>query len=473
MNFRHAERKPWSRTPKAATPLRAIPSVDKLLRLLPPVNLPRPALVSIIRRELNSLRARGALQNGIDVPARVTSAVSAFCSSRLQPLINGTGIIIHTNLGRAPLATEAIAALTAVAEDYNNLEYDLLTGERGARAPMLEHNLALLCGAEASTVVNNCAAALVLVLKHFTSRKPEVIVSRGELPQIGGGFRIPDILEASGARLREIGTTNQTNLEDYARAISSETGAILKVHRSNFRMEGFVASPPSSAISALAQEQGIPFVEDLGSGAVVGTEKIPGLEHEPTPAEVLGCGVDLVTFSGDKLLGGPQAGIIAGKRDLITALRREPFFRALRCDKLILSALEATVNVYLHGNPWEKIPVLMLLNTSLDDLKARAAKILDQLAGLPLQARVCLGEGQVGGGTLPTSKVPSPVIEIVPDGISLPHFASQLRQSSPPVVGVISGGAYQIHLRTMYGRQDGLLVEAIKKGVSNGHRNGH
>ncbi len=266
-------------------------------------------------------------------------------------MINGTGILVHTNFGRAPLGPDVVSAISTIGSNYNNLEYSLTGGTRGGRAAYLEHGLALLCGAEAATVVNNNAAALVLILHHFCrADASEVVISRGELLQIGGGFRIPDVLESSGARLREVGTTNKTSTGDYAARSTRQTALVLKVHRSNFFMDGFVESPLTEDIAALARRKRVPFVEDLGSGAIVQTQAVEGMEHEPTPAEVIGRGVDLVCFSGDKLLGGPQAGIIAGRRKLVGALKREPLFRALRCDKLILSALEATVDGYLRGD---------------------------------------------------------------------------------------------------------------------------
>src|SRR3989441_940427 len=288
-----------TKKPARQTPLRSIPAVEKVLQSLGTIDLPRPAVVAVVRRELAGLRSGKAVPAFDGVLARIRSALGALYSSRIQPVINGTGVIVHTNLGRAPLGKAVIETLRAVAANYNNLEFDLSGGERGARAAYLEHNLALLCGAEAATVANNCAAALVLILRHFTSgERKEVIISRGELIQIGGGFRIPEILEASGAMLREIGTTNKTSLSDYNRGIGRQTAMILKVHRSNFFMGGFVESPSTEEIAALAKQKRLTFVEDLGSGAVVETEKITDIEHEPTPAEVLKRGVDMVCFSG-------------------------------------------------------------------------------------------------------------------------------------------------------------------------------
>jgi L-seryl-tRNA(Ser) seleniumtransferase len=381
--------------------LRAIPAVEKVLQALGETGLPRTTQVAVVRRELAVLRSEQAIPEFDAILARIRGAVDRLRRQRIQPLINGTGILVHTNLGRAPLGQAVIEALGAVAANYNNLEYDLTDGERGDRAGYLEHNLALLCGAEAATVVNNGAAALVLILRHFAAApQREVIISRGELIQIGGGFRIPEILEASGAKLREVGTTNKTSLHDYSKAIGRETALILKVHRSNFFMGGFVESPATEEIAALARKKRVPFVEDLGSGAMIATEKIGGIEHEPTIAEALKRGVDLVCCSGDKLLGGPQAGIIAGKAKLIAALKREPFFRALRCDKLILSALQTIVDQYLDGTAESSVPVLQMLKISNEELNIRAHKIVAALSSLPLKAGVGQGQAQIGGGTL-------------------------------------------------------------------------
>jgi L-seryl-tRNA(Ser) seleniumtransferase len=370
-------------------------------------------------------------------------------------------------LGRAVLPKAAQDALQVVSSQYNNLEYDLTSGERGSRASYLEHNLAVLCGAEAATVVNNCAAALVLLLHHFTSgSRKQVIINRGELVQIGGGFRIPEILEASGAVLREIGTTNKTSLSDYAKAINKESALILKVHRSNFFMSGFTESPETSAIASLARKKKIPFIEDLGSGAVVNTEQFSGCEHEPTPGEVLKQGVDLVCFSGDKLCGGPQAGIIAGKTKFISALKRNPLFRALRCDKLIFAALEATVDLYLSGDE-ASIPNCVLLQISEAELVPRAQNIVNALAQLPATITIGKGHSQIGGGTLPRSAVPSVTIEIGPQKVSVAELAARLRlpTSGLPVVGYVSHGRFKLDLRTVFPFQDTQLVEAIRNAL--------
>jgi L-seryl-tRNA(Ser) seleniumtransferase len=366
-------------------------------------------------------------------------------------------------------------ALNEIGPAYSNLEYDLVKGERGGRGVYVETALALLCEAEAATVVNNCAAALLLIVQHFARKAgrarpqparrgegaPEVVISRGELVQIGGGFRISEILEASGAKLREVGATNKTTLEDYANAVGPETAMILKVHRSNFFMSGFVESPSSNEIRTLAQKNRIPFVEDLGSGAMIATESLGIAEHEPTPGDVLKAGADVVCFSGDKLFGGPQAGIIAGKKRFVTALKREPLFRALRCDKLCLAALQATVDLYLDREIGE-IPALALLQTSENALRARAAAIASRLADLPMKIAIGRGKAKTGGGTLPKSNVPSVTIDFLPKDSSLAEFAASLRASNPPVIGYIADNRFKLDLRTIFPQQDDIVISAAR-----------
>src|SRR5438132_6299965 len=440
---------------------RKIPSVDKVVCEIGNCDRPRRVIVDVVRHELGLLRAEKKVPNFSGVMSRIRTAIDALQLAKIQPVINGTGIIIHTNFGRAPLGPALIESLTAIGPGYTNLEYDLTSGERGHRATYLEHNLALLCEAEATTVVNNCAAALILLLPHFTAKKKEVVISRGELIQIGGGFRIPEILEASGAKLREIGTTNKTSVKDYARALGPDTALILKVHRSNFFMGGFIESPSTETLAKFARTKRIPFVEDLGSGALVATEKLGAMEHEPTPNETLSSGVDLVCFSGDKLLGGPKAGIIAGKRRHIAALKREPFFRALRCDKLILTALQATVDLYLAGKSSE-LPVLAMLEITNDELRIRAERLLDQIRDLPLHTAIGEGKAQVGGGSLPHSVIPSVTLDLRPDKISVEDLAARLRRGSPPIVGYIAGGKFKLDLRTIFPRQDAQVARALR-----------
>jgi L-seryl-tRNA(Ser) seleniumtransferase len=455
---------------KTSAALRAIPAVEKILQALGDTGLPRPAVVALVRREVAALRSGKAVPDFQALVERLRGALEVLRRTRIQPVINGTGILVHTNLGRAPLGPAVVETLAAIAGNYNNLEFDLSSGERGSRATYLESNLALLCGAEAATVVNNCAAALVLMLRHFAAPpRNEVVISRGELVQIGGGFRIPDILETSGAKLREVGTTNRTSVDDYARAIRRETALILKVHRSNFFMGGFVETAGTEEIAALAKKKRVPLVEDLGSGAVVATDKIAGVEHEPTPAEVLRRGVDLVCFSGDKMFGGPQAGIIAGKSRHVAALKREPFFRALRCDKLVLGALQETVDLYLRGSADKAIPVLTMLGVSNAELRARAENIVAALNGLPCAASVGEGKAQIGGGTLPRSTIPSITINLRPAGLPLADFAARLRAGTPPVIGYVSGGQFKLDLRTIFPHQDEPLTRRLRAALPGGH----
>jgi L-seryl-tRNA(Ser) seleniumtransferase len=440
---------------------RDIPAVNKVLGALGQYDLPRPLIVDLVRRELSKVRVKARTIEFEEIVDLVRGSIEQLRASRLQPVINGAGIVIHTNFGRAPIAAEAIRAVGEIGSVYSNLEYDLVTGERGRRAIYIENALALLCGAESATVVNNCAAALVLIVRHFTRRKSEVVVSRGEMVQIGGGFRIGEIIEAAGAKLREIGATNKTSGDDYARAIGPNTALILKVHRSNFFMSGFVESPSTAELAALARKKRIPFVEDLGSGAVVATEQFGIAEHEPTPAEALKDGADLVCFSGDKLFGGPQAGIIAGKKRFISALKRGPLFRALRCDKLTFAALQATVDLHLNQSTSE-VPALALLRNSDDELRTRAEAITGRLGGLPLQIAIGRGTIKAGGGTLPKSGMPSITIDILPGNCSVTEFAAMMRASSPPVIGHISNGRFKLDLRTIFPQQDDAVVDAIR-----------
>lgn len=451
--------------PAQANACRHLPSVQKVLERLGAIPLPRPLVVKVVRTQLALARKSGSIPDQEQLVCQTRSALRDLERSRLQPVLNGTGIIIHTNLGRAPLGAAVLETFSRVGMGYSNLEYDLVTGERGARAEYVERALALLCRAEAATVVNNCAAALVLVLRHFTRRKREVLISRGELVQIGGGFRIPEILEASGARLREVGTTNKTSLQDYAKGIGPETGMLLKIHRSNFSMDGFVESCPTEALATLARRKRLPLVQDLGSGALLASETIPGLEHEPMPGEVLSHGADLVTFSGDKLLGGPQAGVLAGKAKLLSALKREPFFRALRCDKLILSALQATLELYLEGKAEYSLPVLGMLRVSVQELRSRAEKLKSELCELPLQMEIGEGRAQVGGGGLPKSSLASITLDCLPEKLKASELATRLRLGTPPVLGYVRGGRFKLDLRTIFPTQDKLLLEALKNAL--------
>jgi L-seryl-tRNA(Ser) seleniumtransferase len=456
---------------------RDIPAVNKVLDALGEYRLPRPMVVGLVRQELSKIRSKTEIPEFESTVEHLHRSLELLRASRLQPVINGTGIVIHTNFGRSPLAPEAIRSLTQIGSGYSNLEYDLATGDRGHRGEYIENALALLCGAEGAAVVNNCAAALVLIVQHFTAGgrarpvragpalgallRHEVIISRGEMIQIGGGFRIGEIIEATGATVREVGATNKTTINDYSRAIGPRSAMILRVHRSNFFMSGFVESPSAKEIAVLARKKRVPFVEDLGSGAIMPIEQFGIADHEPTPAEVLKAGADLVCFSGDKLFGGPQAGIIAGKKRLVTALKREPLFRALRCDKLCFAALQATIDAHLNqGSP--DIPVIGLLQVSEDELRNRAAAIKNRLSDLPLQISIGRSTARVGGGTLPKSTMGSVTIEIVPRHCSPADLAVRLRRTAPPVIGYIAKDCFKLDVRTILPHQDDLVVDAIR-----------
>jgi len=440
---------------------RAIPAVSTILDSLGQVDLPRPLIVDLVRRELAQIRRGKKIPESRTIVDLVRAKIEELRASRVQPVINGTGIVVHTNLGRSPLPQGAGEVLRNVASAYNNIELDLASGDRGDRGAYLERALAVLCQAEGTTVVNNCAAALVLIVRYFIRDKNEVIISRGELVQIGGGFRIGEILETSGATLHEVGATNKTTLADYARAIGKQTALILKVHRSNFSMTGFVESPSTVELAALAHKKRVPFVEDLGSGAMIATEQIGLHYHEPTPAEILKAGADLVCFSGDKLFSGPQAGIIVGKKRFIEALKREPLFRALRCDKLTFAALQTTVDLHLNQVTSE-VPALALLQIPKDELRARAAAIVTRLQGLPVKITIGAGTGKAGGGTLPKSIVPSITMDFLPENSSLEEFSRALRRSTPPIIGYISDRRFKLDLRTIFPHQDDLVVDAIR-----------
>jgi len=449
-----------------------IPAVDKVLQHLKDneSNLPLPLVTELVRNKIESLREY--LKNGGDsigefeeIVAEIRAEIFALNQSRIHPVINGTGVIIHTNLGRSPLSPRVVERIADVGRYYNNIELDLNTGERGIRGGFLEVAMANLIEAEAATVSNNCAAALILILKHLANgERNEVIISRGELVEIGGGFRVPEIMEVSGAKLVEIGATNKTSVEDYENAITDKTGLILKVHRSNFYIEGFVHEPATEELVELGKKHGIPVAEDLGSGAMLPTDSLAPIPHEPTATEVLNRGVDLVCVSGDKLFGGPQAGIIAGRADLVAGIKKEPFFRALRCDKMILTGLQETVVEYLNqrGGGEAELPLVQKLSLELADLTPRAEKILKELGN---DDQISIGEGlaRCGGGTMPKAEMPSITIDIKPANMSLKKFAAQLRQLELPMVGYISDDKYRLDLRTIMIEQDSKVIANLKQ----------
>ena len=453
--------------------LAALPSVEKLAAALAPeVSLPRPLINLFVRREIDRYRQlllADEEHSREDIEASTKKGLREFANSRLQPVINATGVLIHTNLGRSPLGPRAATALQQIATGYSNLEFDLPSGARGKRAGYLETALACLLETQAATAVNNCAAALVLTLRTLVEEgKNEVIVSRSELVEIGGGFRIPEILETSGAKLVEVGATNKTHLHDYERAITPQTALILKVHRSNFYIDGFIGEPEIPEIAKLAHDHGLPLVEDLGSGAMMDTDKLAPIEHEPTPQECLKRGIDLVIFSGDKLLGGPQSGIIGGRADMVAKIKKEPFFRAVRCDKLILTTLQESIDQYLEtkADPTlSDVPVLTFLRTEIDALKVRAESII---AKLPTElAEISIEEttARPGGGTMPRSEFPSIAIKIAPKNQSVPKLARKLRSGETAVVGYTTDDALLLDLRTVFPETDELVAQALSAAL--------
>jgi len=458
----------------SSNPFARIPAVDKVLHALGEKEeapaLPQPLVTGLVRDAVAGLRDE-VKQGRVDVPPfdefvrDILRDMRSLHRSRIHPVINGTGVCIHTNLGRSPLAPQVIERLTSVGRYYNNLELNLDTGERGKRGGFLERCLATLIEAEAATVSNNCAAALILILKHLANgERNEVVISRGELVEIGGGFRVPEIMAVSGAKLVEIGATNKTSLDDYRNAIGPRTGMLLKVHRSNFYMEGFTHEPTTEELVELAREHGLPVVEDLGSGAMIPTDSLAPIPHEPTASEVLKRGVDLVCVSGDKLFGGPQAGIIAGKAELVAGIKKEPFFRALRCDKLILTGLQETVSEYLRGSAngsRPDLPLMRLLSLDVEeDLRPRAEALLHQLAPIEeIECGVVETIARCGGGTMPKAEIPSLALDIRPKTLGLAALARRLREVPVPLMGYVAEDRYRIDLRTVFPEQDGIVVK--------------
>jgi L-seryl-tRNA(Ser) seleniumtransferase len=375
----------------------------------------------------------------------------------LRPAINATGVIIHTNLGRAPLAPAAIERLTQVAAGYSNLEYDVATGARGSRTVHAEQLLTTLTGAEAAVVVNNNAAATMLILAGLAYGR-EVVISRGELVEIGGGFRVPDVMVQSGAVLREVGTTNRTRISDYRAAIGPKTALVLRVHPSNFRIEGFTERPALDSLVDAAHAAGIPIVEDLGSGCLV-----EWIEEEPTVQQSIAAGVDVVCFSGDKLLGGPQAGIIVGKKELIDQLRRHPLVRALRVDKLTLAALEGTLLEYLAGRAEQTVPVLRMVHLDAESIEARAQQLAEHLASAGWNVSFMSGSSAIGGGSAPGVELPTVLLAISRAGRSADQLDADLRALDPPVIARIEEDQLVLDLRTVDPAVDERLAELLRE----------
>jgi len=445
-------------------PRRDLPSVNALLESAGVRSLlerhPRRVVLDAVRSAVNAARNRGDAQRTEQQwVASIASAVEGLSQPSLRRVINATGVVLHTNLGRAPLAESAVKAIADIAAGFSNLEYDLATGERGSRYSHCVGLLRQLTGAEDALVVNNCAAAMVLALNGLAQRK-EVLVSRGELVEIGGSFRIPDIMARSGAKLVEVGTTNRTHDDDYRRAITPRTGAIVKVHRSNFAIEGFTSDVSVDRLTFIAAEHGLPVIHDLGSGLMVPLDEF-GLTGEPTASMAVEAGASLVLMSGDKLLGGPQAGIILGVGDLVAKLRKNPFARAMRVDKLTLSALEATLRLYLEPErAIREIPVLAMLTTPAKEIEARAEAVAARLRAAGIEANVAESNASVGGGAFPTATIPSRAIVL---SRNAKDIEERLRLGQPAVIGRISEGNLLLDLRSVLPREDDLLAEAILK----------
>ena len=472
----------------AAKTLRALPSVDAVVSALIP-RLDESGRERISQRQLTRAarvaieQVRRAILSGettvpaLDALATVALAhVESTQRPMPQPIINATGVIINTNLGRAPLSDAALAAVAAVARGYSTLEYDLEHGERGSRQTGIRPLLCELTGAEDALVVNNNAAAVLVALSALAAGR-EVIISRGELVEIGGGFRIPDVLRQSGARLVEVGTTNRTRAEDFAAAITPETALLLSVHPSNYRIVGFTASPRLEELGAIAHQHGVPLIHDLGSGALLRTEHW-GLAHEPMPQESLAAGADLVCFSGDKLLGGPQAGILAGKSELIARIENHPLMRVSRIDKMTLAALAATLMAYRSGIAEREVPVWRMIDTPLDQLKARVDRWLVALGDHPIAASTQQGSSTIGGGSMPGETLPTWLCAITPQkssnnednssgGDAASHFAQRLRSGRTPVVTRVLRDQVLLDPRTVLPEQDDALVQAVKDAVSD------
>ncbi len=463
--------------PRGRTELfRRLPSVDELLRAPELMTLAaadgHTAVTEAARAVLERLRkeiAAGALdKEQLEVALSgmseaVARGLRQALAYSLRPVINATGVILHTNLGRAPLPSAAFEHMRKAGAAYSNLEFDVAKGERGKRDVHVQRLFARLLGDEIATVVVNNNAAAVLLALNTLAEGGEVIVSRGEMVEIGGSFRIPDVMTKSAAALREVGTTNRTRLADYERAISERTRLLLRVHRSNFEIVGFVEQPSLEELVALGRRRGIPVVEDLGSGALFDLRSV-GIAGEPGVADSLRAGVDVVTYSGDKLLGGPQSGMLSGRPELISRIRANPLFRALRVDKLTYAALEATLLAYLRHDH-DAIPAVRMMRLTVAAIGRRAEAVA---AGLrerapKLRVEITDGDSLVGGGAAPTATLPTRLMAITHERLSADELAARLRQGDPPVVARVEEGQVLVDLRTVYPEQDEVVIEALER----------
>jgi L-seryl-tRNA(Ser) seleniumtransferase len=459
---------------------RKLPSVDEVVR--------RPSLESLVSQEgliavtdaaravLASLRdevgAGGLDQNGVDlalsgIDHAMERRLRQALSYSLRTVINATGVILHTNLGRAPLAASALEHIRETAAAYSNLEFDIEAGARGKRDVHVDRLFRKLLGEAApdvSTIVVNNNAAAVLLALNTLGDGGEVIVSRGELVEIGGSFRIPDVMTKSNAVLREVGTTNRTRVSDYERAITEKTRLLLRVHRSNFEITGFTEQPRLDELVELSRKRNIPLVEDLGSGALVNLDAL-GITGEPNVLDSLRGGVDIVTYSGDKLLGGPQAGVLSGRSDLIARMRSNSLFRALRVDKLTYAALESTLMAYVKGDH-DGIPTIRMMRWSKEDVGKRAEAVAGKVQSSSLSVEVIDGESVIGGGAAPSAVLPTRLLAVSAEGVSADELAARLRLSTPPIVARVEDGRVLLDLRTVFPQQDEALVQALSQIAS-------
>ena len=445
---------------------RQLPNVEQWLQTPAVADLAavygRPLTLQALRHVLDE--ARDAIRGGRAEPfveaellARVESRLAALVAPTLRPVINATGVIVHTNLGRAPLSGAARRAIEGAAHTYNTLEYDLEAGQRGSRSVHAQGLLARLVGAEAATVVNNNAAAVLLTLTAL-ARGREVIISRGQLIEIGGSVRIPEVMAQSGARLVEVGATNRTHLHDYQRAITAETAAIMVAHHSNFKIVGFTSEPELAELGALAHERGLLLFHDLGSGTLLDTRPF-GLAHEPTVQESLADGADVATFSGDKLLGGPQAGLIVGRADLLDRIKRHPLARAVRPDKLCLAGLSATLLHYLQDEAPAEIPIWRMIAATEETLRRTARRWVGRLRQSGWQAEAIRGESMVGGGSLPGTTLPTWLVGLHHPSPSA--LAAELRAGAMPIIGRIEDDRFLLDPRTVLPEQEKFLLDTL------------
>ena len=446
------------------TTLRNLPSVEQLLQTETTAELiarfGRPLTLDALRQTLDEIRTRFKAGTLTELPsiesilASAESTLTTWTASTLHPVINATGVILHTNLGRAPMSEATIHAMDIVSRGYSNLEFDLETGKRGSRLIHAESLLQKLTSAESALVVNNCASAVLLTLSALANKK-RVVIARSQLVEIGGGFRVPDVMKQSGAKLVEVGATNKVRVSDYTSEFEEPTALVMRVHRSNFKIVGFTEEPELKSIVDAAHKANIPVVDDLGSGALYDTAKY-GFSHEPTVQESMQAGADVVLFSGDKLLGGPQAGIIIGKKELLDKIKKHPLARAVRADKACLAGISATLTHYLKDEAEREIPILRMMSLTLKQVKGRAEAWRDELS----QGAVVEGESTVGGGSLPDESIPTFLLEL--NVKSAEKFLRALRKNNPPIIARTENEKVLLDPRTVFPEQEGALLVGLK-----------